>query len=206
MSKLRFISEAIFLLLFGFLLWQGRLQVWVLFWLAGIVTSLLFSRFYCGWACPMDSLMRIQSWIYEKLNLSRYGVERKLFVSILRALLLIIFLAGMVAVRGFGLRLNSILMLVALGVLVSFFLQENFWHRVCPHGTVLKYSSKPARYSMDIAEDDCTGCGLCQEACPNEAITTRKDSKIRVIDGEECLVCFDCQKVCPVEAVQYGKI
>ncbi|SDM43868.1 4Fe-4S binding protein [Halarsenatibacter silvermanii] len=96
------------------------------------------------------------------------------------------------------------MILVGAGVISSFFLSEDFWHRVCPHGTVLYVSSSPAKFKMNLDEDLCTGCGLCEQACPSGAITSYENSNIRKINNNECLTCHDCEDVCPVNAINYS--
>ncbi len=202
-SRKRTISQVVFLGLFFFLLFRGNLQIWVGLWALGIAGSLVFDRIYCGWACPMSILMRIQSWIYDKLNISRKQVNSKLILNIFRSLLIAGLLAGMIAVARFGYQLNIILILVISSLGISLFFEESFWHRICPHGTVLSISNKFSKYRIEISEDDCTGCGICEEACPNNTISKLEGSQIRKIDHRECLVCFECQKACPVDTISY---
>lgn len=48
-------------------------------------------------------------------------------------------------------------------------------------------------------DENCTGCGMCVETCPVEAISLVDN--IAVIDKEVCLECGACIDVCPVEAI-----
>lgn len=48
--------------------------------------------------------------------------------------------------------------------------------------------------------EDCNGCGLCAEACPDGCIDMSGD--LPVINREECLNCGKCIKVCPAGAMQ----
>lgn len=151
----------------------------------------------------MGIFLRIQSWIYNKLGIKRLKIKSKMILNLFRALLILLFLIGMAAVRFFGYQLNIILMITTASVLISFVFEESFWHRICPHGTVLSFSNKTAKHSMNIDPEHCTGCGLCEKACPNNTITKVDNSNIRKIENKECLVCFECQKVCPGEAISY---
>ena len=47
----------------------------------------------------------------------------------------------------------------------------------------------------------CTGCGICVEICPVDAISM-KEEKAK-IDMEICIRCGKCHDVCPQEAVRY---
>ncbi len=52
---------------------------------------------------------------------------------------------------------------------------------------------------MAVNRDSCTGCGSCQEVCPEGAISL-DDGKAKV-SPEDCTGCGECLTVCPVKAV-----
>ena len=54
--------------------------------------------------------------------------------------------------------------------------------------------------SYEINEK-CTGCTLCVESCPVNAITGEK-KEIHVIDKEKCIKCSICYEVCNFDAVE----
>ncbi|MHC4716071.1 MAG: DUF362 domain-containing protein [Planctomycetota bacterium] len=47
--------------------------------------------------------------------------------------------------------------------------------------------------------DKCTGCLLCRDNCPNDAVTF-KDGKISIFD-HACKYCMHCQLACPSDAI-----
>ncbi|MDV0447704.1 Ferredoxin [Methanosarcinaceae archaeon Ag5] len=51
-----------------------------------------------------------------------------------------------------------------------------------------------------IDENECTGCGLCVDECPAEAITLL-DIGVSRVDPAECTECGACVDVCPVAAI-----
>ena len=59
----------------------------------------------------------------------------------------------------------------------------------------------------EVFSNTCTGCGLCEDACPHDAIAVMPDGKA-VIDPELCTQCGECFAVCPFDAVSnscYGE-
>jgi len=47
-------------------------------------------------------------------------------------------------------------------------------------------------------KEQCTGCGICVDACPQEAITVDDIAKV---DPEKCTDCGTCVEECPNEAI-----
>ncbi|MEE8380919.1 MAG: NADH-quinone oxidoreductase subunit NuoF [Thermodesulfobacteriota bacterium] len=64
----------------------------------------------------------------------------------------------------------------------------------CPAGVC-----KPLiTYSID--PENCTGCGACLRACPQEAISGKK-KKVHQILSNKCIKCGACLEVCKIDAV-----
>lgn len=49
----------------------------------------------------------------------------------------------------------------------------------------------------------CTGCGRCEEICPEHAIT-RQHNRVR-FDYSRCIRCYCCQEICPENAIDFKK-
>ncbi len=212
-NAFRTLAQVLFLAIFVFLLVQENIQAWIMVLGLGWLGSLLLGRIYCGWACPMGTLMRAQTWLYRKVKKSRFRIPKlrenpgsQTVITVLRIFMLVLFLAGMMAVRAMGMEINVILYLVILAVITSFFFLEDLWHRICPHGAVMNVTSRPSRWGMKIDKDQCTGCARCEKVCPAQAVYQLEGSKIRAINNRECLVCLECQRTCREEAISYGKL
>jgi len=50
-----------------------------------------------------------------------------------------------------------------------------------------------------VNKDDCVGCGVCVDACPNEAI--KMDDNVATVDPDTCIDCEACVSECPNSAI-----
>lgn len=53
--------------------------------------------------------------------------------------------------------------------------------------------------SAIVNKEECTGCELCVDSCPVEAISM--DGGKASVNADECVDCGDCVDTCPVEAI-----
>ncbi|PNU19368.1 ferredoxin [Geothermobacter hydrogeniphilus] len=55
--------------------------------------------------------------------------------------------------------------------------------------------------SLELAEEKCTGCGLCTLVCPH-AVLRVEDGKARIDARERCMECGACAKNCAFDALK----
>jgi Na+-translocating ferredoxin:NAD+ oxidoreductase subunit B len=55
-----------------------------------------------------------------------------------------------------------------------------------------------SNYLMHVDADTCTGCGICADRCPVEAITV---DDVATVDTGKCIGCGVCYPTCPSESV-----
>ena len=67
-SLYRNIIQVIFLLLFAFLAFNGKMQLWIIVFGIGLLISLIWGRIYCGWICPINTVLRTKKYIYNKIK------------------------------------------------------------------------------------------------------------------------------------------
>lgn len=75
---------------------------------------------------------------------------------------------------------------------------------------LLKYNTKvvdPSRFKAVIDPDECTGCGVCHDACHFDAISwAAEEGGASIVDAEKCLGCGVCQVQCPTEAISLDEV
>lgn len=203
---IRLATQLLFLAVFAFLLYTGKLQLWFGIFTVGLLISPLLGRVYCGWMCPMNTLFKPISRFYaatgwKRLPMPRFIVRHPL----LRLIPLAAFIAGMIAMRKAGITMPILAFMTLAAVLLTLAFEEAFWHNaVCPFGTLLSVSSRASVGRHRIREDLCVSCGKCQKACPVHAIDTGENGK-RSIRGHDCISCGECVKACPTKAINYSR-
>mgnify|MGYP002408505364 CR=1 FL=1 len=61
--------RVLFFALFIFLLLNGKMMLWIALYAVSLLVALLFGRVYCGYVCPMNTLMIPTEWLSKKLKL-----------------------------------------------------------------------------------------------------------------------------------------
>lgn len=51
-----------------------------------------------------------------------------------------------------------------------------------------------------IDADECVGCGICVDACPNDVLEV-SGGTVEVVNEESCVGCGDCVEECPMGAI-----
>lgn len=64
----RTISQILFLAIFVFLLIIGKNMLWMALFAIGVLVSIFFGRFYCGWVCQMGTLFKGNELYKEKTS------------------------------------------------------------------------------------------------------------------------------------------
>lgn len=206
LQRRRTISEVAFVLIFLGLFVSGRLQLWLLVYVVGLVVAWFGGRWYCGWACPINTLFRGIDWVYDRAGVQRREPPSWLTHDWVRWGSLLSFVGFLVGSKLTGVQVPVLVLVTIFGVVVSLVFVESTFHRhLCPFGALLSLAGSAQRFGLEVDPDDCVGCGRCQAVCPNDTIETCADG-VRDIDTTECLTCFSCSDACPVDAISYERL
>jgi len=205
MKYLITIVRLIFLALFVFLLAQGQMTLWLALVGAGLLVSLIFGRIYCGYVCPMNTLMIPTNWIAKKLKFQTKKTPKWLGNGYFAWIALVVSVAAMLLLKQlFQINLPVLPIWLAVSVIVTLRYRPSVFHNLlCPFGALQKLFGRFAKQRKRVDESACSGCKLCEKVCPSDAITVGGDNKKAAIETALCHQCTSCAKVCPAGAIHY---
>ena len=207
MKKIDNFIRIIFLVLFLFLLIKGRIMLWLVLFGISLIFALFFGRIYCGYICPINTLMQPAEWLSKKINKSGKTVPKWLSKGYFAIILLILSLGSMLfAKKTLGINIPILPIWIVLGFLLTIIYRPHVFHNyICPFGVLQKLFGKFSRFSKRVDPDTCTGCKLCEKVCPAEAIKVSEKSKKAEINAALCHQCSNCTVKCPTNSIKYGK-
>ena len=200
------IIRILFLALFIFLLANGKVLLWLALFAVSLVAALIFGRVYCGYACPMNTLMIPIEWLSKKLKLQTADTPKWLKNGYFTWITLGISVAVMLlSKRLLHVDLPILPFWLVMSILITLRYKPAVFHNlICPFGALQKSFGRFARLSEKVDKDACVGCKLCEKACPSNAIVVSSEDKKAVINTALCHHCIKCQQVCPKDEIHYS--
>ncbi len=181
--------------------------------------TVVFGRFFCGYACPFGA---VTDWIWKISSFVQKKTKKKLpkipenVQKYLQGLKYVV-LAGILLLCGFGAAgvvnanspwtLFSLLLsgqhigaeltiagiLLALIVILSVFEERAFCQFFCPMGAIFSLMPVLPTGQLKRDTDKCLkGCSLCKRTCP--VAIQPGEAQLR---GGECIRCGKCEFSCP---------
>lgn len=206
MKYLGNIIRIIFFILFIFLFMEGNIQTWFKIFVLSLILAIIFGRFFCGYICPMNTLMIYTEKISKKLGIQRNKIPEFLKWKHLQLVIFLITIGIMIFSKRFlDKDVPLILVLLLLSVFLTiFFKQELFHNHICPFGFLQRIFGRSYYYSHKVDLNKCIGCKICERSCPTSAIKVKETRKAE-INKSLCLQCGNCRQVCPKDAISYTK-
>lgn len=208
---MKYINKAIrilFLALFIFLILNGKMMLWLVLYAVSLAAALLFGRVYCGYACPINTLMMPAEWLAEKLKLQTDHSPKWLRSGKFAWFALVGSVIIMLLVKRMsGKNLPILLIWLLASVIITLRHKPVVFHNlICPFGALQRFFGKSAVFSKKVNTKECVGCKLCEKACPSGAIAVAATDNKAGINTAVCLQCSECQHVCPGHAIHYSKL
>lgn len=201
------IIRLLFLALFIFLMANGKVVLWLALFGVSLIIALIFGRVYCGYACPMNTLMIPIEWLSKKLKLQTADTPKWLKNGYFTWITLSISVAVMLlSKRLLHVDLPILPFWLVMSILITLRYKPAVFHNlICPFGALQRSFGRFVRLSEKVDKDACVGCKLCEKACPSNAIVVSSEDKKAVINTALCHQCIKCQQVCPKDAIHYSK-
>ena len=208
MKWIESIVRVLFLGLFIFLILTGNMMLWLALFGVSLIVAIFFGRLYCGYVCPMNTVMMPVEWLAKKLKLQTSNTPKWLKKGILPWIALGISIGVvLLSKRALHIDLPILLIWLVISILVTIrYKPEVFHNLICPFGILQKLFGRFAFFSKKVDANTCIGCKKCEKVCPSLAIAVVEDNKKAEISTNLCHQCTNCSEICPVSAIKYSKI
>ncbi|HHT21540.1 MAG TPA: 4Fe-4S binding protein [Tissierellia bacterium] len=208
MKRLASVIRLLFFALFVFLVIRGKPMLWLALFGIGLLSTILFGRYYCGYICPMNTIMRPIDRLAKSLGTQTDHTPRWLEGGKLSWIALVVSAALVIAMRRFaGVQFPFLIVWLVLAGLITLRYRPAIFHNlICPFGAPLTLFGRLTRRSKLVDATECIGCSQCIKACPSQAVTMEPTHRLAWIEPAICHQCQDCTAACPVDAISYRSI
>ena len=207
----------------------GRINAGFVLFLSLIASTLIFGRWFCGWACHVVALQDLSAWLLQKAGLRPRPVRSRLLIFAPWVVggymfvwpLVLHFIAPdekpLPGISEWQWQLTTEelwrtfpgpIMAIATAVVVGFLIvwwmgAKGFCTYGCPYGAFFTLADRVAPMSI-VVSDACEHCGHCTASCTSNVRVHEEVAKYGQVVDPGCMKCMDCVSVCPTDALSYG--
>lgn len=205
MKAIRVVIQIAFLVIFFIVVAKGNMFLWFGLFILSLLGATFLGRFYCGYICPMNTIMRITEKISIKMNWRTEKTPKLLVNKYFSWVVLLQMIAVMIlSKKVLHHEIPMLIILLVLSVIVTLRYESWVFHNhICPFGALLNLTGRWAMYSTKVDESKCVGCKKCEKVCPSKAIKVDSINRMAEINRSLCHQCQECTCVCPKNAIHY---
>ncbi|MGC6487003.1 MAG: 4Fe-4S binding protein [Planctomycetota bacterium] len=205
----------------------GRINAGFLLFAGLIASTLIFGRWFCGWACHVVALQDLCQWLLVKARLKPRPVRSRLLVLAPWVVAFHMFawphvhhwldpvakpmpdewrweLTTEDLWATFPGPIMAIATFVVVGGLIVLWLgAKGFCTYGCPYGAFFTLADRVAPVRVKV-NDACDSCGHCTSVCTSNVRVHEEVAKHKQIVDPGCMKCLDCVSVCPKDALSIG--
>jgi tetratricopeptide (TPR) repeat protein/NAD-dependent dihydropyrimidine dehydrogenase PreA subunit len=203
---------------------HGVVNTGLVFFVAAILVTAVFGRFFCGWGCHLVALQDLSRWLLIRSGITPRPIRSRLLGFVPLIAFLYMFCWPAVYKLAVGLP---------LGPLTSGFLTTDFWATFpgltiavltfmfcgfaivfvlgakgyctygCPYGAAFGLADRVAPIRVRVT-DACQGCATCTSVCTSNVRVHEEVRDHGMVIDPGCMKCLDCVANCPNEALYVG--
>ena len=211
----------------------GIVTVGFLFMLVTVLATLVFGRFFCGWACHILALQDLCAWLLAKMRLPQKQIRSRALFLVAPGAMFYMFIwpqiSRILAGRpppelrvvsdgeGWASFITSDLwrnlpgpagIVITFAIcgfaIVYFFGSRAFCFYACPYGVIFDVADRFAASRVRLV-GDCIQCGICTANCSSHVRVHEEVVKFGRVVDPSCMKDLDCIKGCPEEALDFGR-
>jgi len=207
---------------------RGVINAGFIFFSLAILTTLIFGRFFCGWACHMVSLQDLCTWLLKKMGLRPKPFRSRLliYVPLITGLYMFVwptvvryftkpkteplipqFTNHLVTTEfwaTFPPVAVAIPFLFICGFMTVYFLgSKGFCTYGCPYGGFYKIIDRFSPGKIRVT-DACDQCGKCTAICTSNVRVHTEVKQFGMVVDSNCHRAMDCISICPQSALYFG--
>ena len=200
----------------------GIINAGALLVILAFVITLIFGRFFCGWACHFGAVQELSWWLLKKMGITPRTLNSSLVTIFPLFILLNFYLApnlahalsspwegvsislGMPEIWAFlpGFVIGTLTFVVDGFLIVYFLGRKGFCRYLCPWGAFLKLPNSLAMFKVRNT-GDCSQCGNCTSECPIGIDVSYEINNYGKVTNTNCTSCLVCTEGCPSSAISY---
>lgn len=203
---------------------RGIINAGLIFFALTILSTLVFGRWFCGWACHLVALQDGSRWLLKRCGIRPRPMRSRLLATVPISAFLYMFIAPLAyrLITGqpaapltthlqtssfwatFPSWVPAILTFLCCGGLAVYLLgSKGFCTNGCPYGAAFTAADVFAPLRIRVT-DDCRQSGHCTAVCSSNVRVHADVRDFGMVVDPGCMKCLDCVSVCPTNALYYG--